>query len=146
MKKENIPNALTVGRILIIPLFILLLTLWNTVGSHVLAAIIFALASMTDYLDGYLARKWKVVTNFGKFADPMADKILVMAAFIMLVELNLAPAWIVAIIVCRELAVTGLRLLLVERVEQFLQQQYQEKLRHFHRCLQLYFFCFIGVY
>lgn len=114
MKKENIPNALTVGRILIIPLFILLLTLWNTVGSHVLAAIIFALASMTDYLDGYLARKWKVVTNFGKFADPMADKILVMAAFIMLVELNLAPAWIVAIIVCRELAVTGLRLLLVE--------------------------------
>lgn len=82
--------------------------------SHILSALIFALASITDYLDGYLARKWKVVTNFGKFADPMADKILVMTAFIMLVELKMAPAWVVAIIVCRELAVTGLRLLLVE--------------------------------
>ncbi len=114
MKKENIPNALTIGRILIIPIFILLLTLWNNAISHTLAAIIFALASITDYLDGYLARKWKVVTNFGKFADPMADKILVMTAFIMLVELGFAPAWVVAIIICRELAVTGLRLLLVE--------------------------------
>ncbi|HEM3177559.1 CDP-diacylglycerol--glycerol-3-phosphate 3-phosphatidyltransferase [Streptococcus suis] len=114
MKKENIPNALTIGRILVIPIFILLLTLWNHAISHTLAAIIFALASITDYLDGYLARKWKVVTNFGKFADPMADKILVMTAFIMLVELGFAPAWVVAIIICRELAVTGLRLLLVE--------------------------------
>lgn len=114
MKKENIPNALTVGRILVIPIFILLLTVWKDILSHYLAAIIFALASVTDYLDGYLARKWQVVTNFGKFADPMADKILVMTAFIMLVELGFAPAWVVAIIICRELAVTGLRLLLVE--------------------------------
>ncbi|MGT2755227.1 CDP-diacylglycerol--glycerol-3-phosphate 3-phosphatidyltransferase [Streptococcus ovis] len=114
MKKENIPNALTVGRILVIPVFILLLTMWNTKAIHILAAVIFAVASITDYLDGYLARKWKVVSNFGKFADPMADKILVMTAFIMLVELKMAPAWVVAVIVCRELAVTGLRLLLVE--------------------------------
>ncbi len=114
MKKENIPNALTLGRILIIPVFIVLLTVWQSSLSHVLAAIIFALASITDYLDGYLARKWKIVSNFGKFADPMADKILVMTAFIMLVELKMAPAWVVAIIICRELAVTGLRLLLVE--------------------------------
>lgn len=114
MKKENIPNALTVGRILVIPIFILLLTVWKTPTSHVVAAVLFAVASLTDYLDGYLARKWKVVSNFGKFADPMADKILVMTAFIMLVELKMAPAWVVAIIVCRELAVTGLRLLLVE--------------------------------
>ena len=114
MKKENIPNALTLGRILIIPVFIVLLTVWQSSLSYVLAASIFALASITDYLDGYLARKWKVVSNFGKFADPMADKILVMTAFIMLVELKMAPAWVVAIIICRELAVTGLRLLLVE--------------------------------
>ena len=79
-----------------------------------MAAIIFAIASITDYLDGYLARKWNVVSNFGKFADPMADKLLVMSAFIMLIELGMAPAWIVAVIICRELAVTGLRLLLVE--------------------------------
>lgn len=114
MKKEHIPNALTLGRILVIPIFILVLSVWDSLASHIVAAILFALASLTDYLDGYLARKWQVVTNFGKFADPMADKILVMTAFIMLVELGFAPAWIVAIIICRELAVTGLRLLLVE--------------------------------
>ena len=114
MKKENIPNALTLLRIALIPIFILVLSLGHSVGMHVFAAIIFAVASITDYLDGYLARKWKVVTNFGKFADPMADKLLVMSAFIMLIEMNIAPAWVVAVIICRELAVTGLRLLLVE--------------------------------
>ena len=114
MKKEQIPNVLTIGRILFIPLFILILTLGHSQGSHLLASIIFAVASVTDYLDGYLARKWNVVSNFGKFADPMADKLLVMSAFIMLIELGMAPAWVVAIIICRELAVTGLRLLLVE--------------------------------
>ena len=113
-KKENIPNLLTVGRIVMIPIFILITALTNTLAWHILAAIIFALASFTDYLDGYLARKWQVVTNFGKFADPLADKMLVMSAFIMLVGLKLAPAWVIAIIICRELAVTGLRLLLVE--------------------------------
>ncbi len=114
MKKEQIPNVLTIGRILFIPLFILILTFDHSQGSHLLAAIIFAVASITDYLDGYLARKWNVVSNFGKFADPMADKLLVMSAFIILIELGMAPAWVVAIIICRELAVTGLRLLLVE--------------------------------
>lgn len=113
-KKENIPNLLTLGRIVMIPLFILILCFWKNSTGHVVAAIVFALASITDYLDGYLARKWQVVTNFGKFADPLADKMLVMTAFIMLIELKMVPAWIAAIIICRELAVTGLRLLLVE--------------------------------
>jgi CDP-diacylglycerol--glycerol-3-phosphate 3-phosphatidyltransferase len=131
MNKQKLPNQLTILRIFLIPIFLIVLYLPNTVyfggtvinGLHVagtrptwiLAAIIFALASFTDWLDGYMARKWKVVSNFGKFADPLADKMLTQAAFIMLVTLNLAPAWIVAIIVCRELAVTGLRLLLVEQ-------------------------------
>ena len=97
-----------------IPLFILILCFWKSAAGQVVAAVVFALASITDYLDGYLARKWQVVTNFGKFADPLADKMLVMTAFIMLVELKMVPAWIAAIIICRELAVTGLRLLLVE--------------------------------
>ena len=114
MKKENIPNALTLIRIVFIPIFILMLIFGKGYGWHVAAAIVFAVASITDYLDGYLARKWKVVSNFGKFADPMADKLLVMSAFIMLIEMKMAPAWVVAIIICRELAVTGLRLLLVE--------------------------------
>lgn len=113
-KKENLPNLLTVGRIFLIPIFILLLCIWNNTAGHIVSALVFAIASFTDYLDGYLARKWKVVTNFGKFADPLADKMLVMSAFIMLVELGFVPAWIAAIIICRELAVTGLRLLLVE--------------------------------
>lgn len=114
MKKENIPNALTLLRVFMIPIFIMLLSLGNQPQLRLMAAIVFALASLTDYLDGYLARRWEVVTNFGKFADPMADKLLVMSAFIMLVELDLSPAWVVAVIICRELAVTGLRLLLVE--------------------------------
>ncbi|MFI3151378.1 CDP-diacylglycerol--glycerol-3-phosphate 3-phosphatidyltransferase [Streptococcus suis] len=139
MKKENIPNALTVGRILVIPIFILLLTVWKDTLSHYLAAIIFALASVTDYLDGYLARKWQVVTNFGKFADPMADKILVMTAFIMLVELGFAPAWVVAIIICRELAVTGLRLLLVENGGTVLAAAMSGKIKTFSQMFAIIF-------
>jgi len=92
MKKEQIPNLLTIGRILFIPIFIFILTVVNSIESHMVAAIIFAIASITDYLDGYLARKWKVVSNFGKFADPMADKLLVMSAFIMLIGTVLAAA------------------------------------------------------
>ncbi|THE15877.1 CDP-diacylglycerol--glycerol-3-phosphate 3-phosphatidyltransferase [Enterococcus hirae] len=121
----NLPNKLTVLRICMIPIFILVVGLpldWGqfTVGSTTLAvtqlvgAIIFALASITDWLDGKIARSRGLVTNFGKFADPLADKMLVMTAFIMLVGQGKAPGWIVSIIVCRELAVTGLRLLLVE--------------------------------
>lgn len=113
-KKENIPNLLTLIRIIMIPIFLLITSISQELHWHIVAAIIFAVASFTDYLDGYLARKWRVVTNFGKFADPLADKMLVMSAFIMLVGADLVPAWIAAIIICRELAVTGLRLLLVE--------------------------------
>ncbi|MFB8637145.1 CDP-diacylglycerol--glycerol-3-phosphate 3-phosphatidyltransferase [Enterococcus casseliflavus] len=122
----NLPNQLTVLRIIMIPIFILVLVLpidlgTLTVGTtqlentHLIAAIIFAAASITDWLDGKIARSRGLVTNFGKFADPLADKMLVMTAFIMLVELDKAPGWVVSIIVCRELAVTGLRLLLVEQ-------------------------------
>lgn len=121
----NLPNKLTVLRIFMIPIFIIVLAVpfdWGTLAAqsiqlpvtHLVAAILFAIASITDWLDGYIARAKNLVTNFGKFADPLADKMLVMTAFIMLVALGKAPAWVVAIIVCRELAVTGLRLLLVE--------------------------------
>lgn len=121
----NLPNKLTVFRIAMIPIFILVLVLPLQLGvlhvtgvdlliTHLIAAIIFAVASITDWLDGKIARSRGLVTNFGKFADPLADKMLVMTAFIMLVSEGKAPGWLVSIIICRELAVTGLRLLLVE--------------------------------
>ncbi|MGT2846545.1 CDP-diacylglycerol--glycerol-3-phosphate 3-phosphatidyltransferase [Streptococcus massiliensis] len=139
MKKENIPNALTLLRIAMIPLFIFILSISKSATGHLLAAIVFAVASLTDYLDGYLARKWQVVTNFGKFADPMADKLLVMSAFIMLVGLGFSPAWIVAIIICRELAVTGLRLLLVETGGTVLAAAMPGKIKTFSQMLAILF-------
>lgn len=121
----NLPNKLTFLRLLLIPFFIILTAFpfeWGMVealGSEIpysllFATIIFILASFTDWLDGYIARRDNLVTNFGKFADPLADKLLVSGALIMLVGLELAPAWVVVIIIARELSVTGLRLLLVE--------------------------------
>ena len=122
----NLPNKLTVIRIFMIPIFMIVVLApwdWGTlqVGNTDLAvtqlvgAIIFAIASYTDHLAGKIARRDGLVTNFGKFADPLADKMLVMTAFIILVEQGKAPSWVIAIIVCRELAVTGLRLLIVEQ-------------------------------
>lgn len=122
----NLPNKITLFRIFLIPLFMILVLIpfdwgtFNALGSSVenhllIAAVVFSVASFTDWLDGYLARKMNIVSNFGKFADPLADKMLVLTALILLVELGLAPSWVVAIIVSRELAVTGLRLILVEQ-------------------------------
>ena len=142
MKKENIPNMLTLGRILFIPIFILLLSVGPSPVLHKIAAVIFAIASITDYLDGYLARKWQVVSNFGKFADPMADKLLVMSAFIMLVGLKMAPAWVVAVIICRELAVTGLRLLLVETGGTVLAAAMPGKIKTFSQMFAIIFLLF----
>lgn len=121
----NLPNKLTVFRIILIPVFIILLVIpnlgvinflgaENTSINSLLAAIVFIIASLTDFLDGKIARARKLVTNFGKFADPLADKLLVMTALIFLVQFGEAPAWMISIIVIRELAVTGLRLLIVE--------------------------------
>lgn len=107
----NIANQLTVARLVAIPFFIVtLLMRWDY-----FAGVLFVTASLTDYLDGYLARKYNLVTNFGKFADPLADKLLVLSAFIVLIETHRVPAWVIAVIVMRELAITGLRLLLMEQ-------------------------------
>lgn len=117
----NIPNKITISRILLIPIIIILLTVpfdWGTwdIGesslpvSHFVAAIIFIFASVTDWVDGYYARKYNLVTNLGKFLDPLADKLLISAALISLVELDLAGAWLVILIISREFAITGLRL------------------------------------
>jgi CDP-diacylglycerol--glycerol-3-phosphate 3-phosphatidyltransferase len=104
----NIPNSLSLARILMVP--ILVVVLMTRVHHHeIIGVLVFWVASLTDLLDGYLARRWKQITTLGKLLDPLADKLLVCGALISLVELNLAPAWMVFIILAREMAITGLR-------------------------------------
>jgi CDP-diacylglycerol--glycerol-3-phosphate 3-phosphatidyltransferase len=104
----NIPNLLSISRILAVPVFIVLM-LEPTPLRALLAGIVFSIASATDWLDGYLARKWGQVTKIGKLLDPVADKILVASALIMLVDIARIPSWIAIIIIGREIAITGLR-------------------------------------
>jgi CDP-diacylglycerol--glycerol-3-phosphate 3-phosphatidyltransferase len=105
----NLPNVLTVLRIMLVPALVVAL-LGNTAAGDVLAAIVFALASLTDFVDGYLARAREQITTFGKLMDPLADKLLIIAALISLVSLDRLAAWIAMVIIARELAVTVLRL------------------------------------
>ncbi|MFI3213269.1 MAG: CDP-diacylglycerol--glycerol-3-phosphate 3-phosphatidyltransferase [Eubacteriales bacterium] len=108
----NLPNKLTIFRaILIIPFVVVLLTDLGGDAGKWIALSIFIVASLTDWLDGYIARKYNLVTNFGKFMDPLADKLLVSAAMICLVETGQLPAWIVVIIISREFIISGFRLI-----------------------------------
>ncbi len=110
----NLPNYITLGRIIIVPLLVVVLLTpvaeaWFGISSYALAIAIFLVASLTDILDGHLARRRNQVSNLGKLLDPIADKLLVSAALIVLVEKHLAPAWTVVIILGREFIITGLR-------------------------------------
>ena len=108
----NLPNKLTILRVLMIPFFVLFM-LWDITGTadKWIAAAIFIVASLTDMLDGKIARKYNLVTNFGKFMDPLADKLLVSAAIICLVEMGRLPAWMVIVIISREFIISGFRLI-----------------------------------
>ncbi|MDE6404447.1 MAG: CDP-diacylglycerol--glycerol-3-phosphate 3-phosphatidyltransferase [Lachnospiraceae bacterium] len=106
----NLPNKLTIFRVILIPFFVVLLLFDITAYDKWVALAIFIIASLTDFLDGYIARKYNLVTNFGKFMDPLADKLLVCSAMICLVELARIPAWIVIVIIAREFIISGFRL------------------------------------
>ncbi|MGH2951509.1 MAG: CDP-diacylglycerol--glycerol-3-phosphate 3-phosphatidyltransferase [Solirubrobacterales bacterium] len=110
----NIPNALTLVRILAVPVIVVAL-LGETPDGDVIAAVVFALAALTDGLDGYIARRQRAVTTFGKLMDPLADKLLVVAALVSLVALDRLAAWVAMVIIAREFAVTGLRSLAAEQ-------------------------------
>lgn len=111
----NTPNKLTVARMIIVPfLVVFLLTGWGGDANRYIALALFVVASVTDWFDGYLARKNNLVTNFGKFMDPLADKLLVCSAMICMIELNRLPAWFVIIIIGREFIISGFRLIAAE--------------------------------
>ncbi|MCO0832276.1 CDP-diacylglycerol--glycerol-3-phosphate 3-phosphatidyltransferase [Fructobacillus sp. W13] len=144
----NLPNKLTIFRIILIPVFMILLSWpgeeaavfmplpeWN----WVLAALVFAIACITDFLDGQIARRQKLVTNFGKFFDPLADKLLVMTALIYLTAFLQVPAWVTTVIVIRELAVTGLRTLIVENNGTVLAAAWPGKIKTFTQMFAILF-------
>ena len=115
----NVPNTLSLVRVFLAPVVLLFLSLRieqpipflpDVSWGEALAAAVFIIASITDFFDGYIARRDKLVTNLGKFIDPLADKVLVISAMLALIELNRLPAWIVMVIITREFVVTGLRL------------------------------------
>ena len=106
----NLPNKLTMFRVILIPFFIVFLLIPITPYDKWIALAIFVIASLTDLLDGKIARKYNLVTNFGKFMDPLADKLLVCSALICLIELDKIPSWMVIIIIAREFIISGFRL------------------------------------
>lgn len=106
--KKHVPNFLTLGRLVLVPPIVILLFFPGKFSSAV-AAFIFFVASLTDFFDGFIARRFKVESSFGRFLDPIADKVLVTAALIMLIALGRVPAWIVMLIISREVGVSALR-------------------------------------
>lgn len=107
----NLPNKLTMFRVILIPFFVLFMLVDITNVDKWIALAIFIIASLTDLLDGRIARKYNLVTNFGKFMDPLADKLLVCSALICLVEMAKIPSWMVIIIIAREFIISGFRLI-----------------------------------
>lgn len=107
----NLPNKITIARVFMIPFFLIFLLVDKISYGKYIAAVIFIVACLTDAIDGHLARKYNLITNFGKFMDPLADKLLVCSALICFVELKLIPAWIVIIIISREFIISGFRLI-----------------------------------
>ncbi|MBR1816427.1 MAG: CDP-diacylglycerol--glycerol-3-phosphate 3-phosphatidyltransferase [Lachnospiraceae bacterium] len=111
----NLPNKLTIMRVILIPFFLVALMVPDIPYGKWIALGIFCVAAITDTLDGHIARKYNLITNFGKFMDPLADKLLVCSAMIALIELDRIPAWIVIIIIAREFIISGFRLIAADK-------------------------------
>ena len=110
----NWPNRITIARVALIPVIVVFLNIQSP-AANMIALVAFVLASLTDWLDGYLARKYQIVTNLGRFLDPVADKLLVLSTMIALCGLSRFPAWVCIVVLFRELAVDGLRLVAVQQ-------------------------------
>jgi len=110
-KIMNLPNKITIFRVIMIPVFLVFMLVPDIPGGKYIAAAVFIIAALSDLLDGYLARRYHLITNFGKFMDPLADKLLVSSALICFVQLGLMPAWIVVVIIAREFIISGFRLI-----------------------------------
>ena len=106
----NLPNKLTILRVILIPFFLVFLMVDGIPGGKWISLAIFIVASLTDMLDGKIARKYNLITNFGKFMDPLADKLLVCSAMIAMIDLGRIPCWVVIIIIAREFIISGFRL------------------------------------
>lgn len=139
----NLPNKLTIFRILLVPIMVIIPLLGldtKVLGiplSFIIIDLIFIIASYTDHLDGKLARKNNQITSFGKFADPLADKILVLAAMLILVEAGLLPAWIPIIVLFREFVVSGYRLIAVEKGGKVIAASFWGKLKTFTQMIAI---------
>lgn len=139
----NLPNKLTIFRILLVPIMVIIPLLGidtKVLGiplSYIIIDLIFIIASYTDHLDGKLARKNNQITSFGKFADPLADKILVLAAMLILVEAGLLPAWIPIIVLFREFVVSGYRLIAVEKGGKVIAASFWGKLKTFTQMIAI---------
>ena len=107
----NLPNKITIARVLMIPIYLIFMLVPGIPYGRLIAAIIFTVAAITDAVDGYIARKHNLITNFGKFMDPLADKLLVCSALICFVEFNQMPSWIAIIIISRDFVINGFRLI-----------------------------------
>ncbi len=107
----NLANKITLFRVFMIPVYVILMMLTGIQNNYMIAGAVFIIASISDFVDGQIARRCNMVTDFGKFVDPLADKLLVMAAMLCFVEINFIPSWVVIVILAREFIVTGLRVL-----------------------------------
>ncbi|MCR5609514.1 MAG: CDP-diacylglycerol--glycerol-3-phosphate 3-phosphatidyltransferase [Lachnospiraceae bacterium] len=141
----NLPNKITLARVFMIPLFVVLLLI-DFKYNNIFACAVFCIACISDYFDGKLARKYNLVSNFGKFADPLADKLLVGAALICFVELDLLSAWMVILIISREFIISGVRLIAADNGVVIAASMWGKVKTTFQMIMSIYLLLFAKVY